>query len=318
MTIEVVQTRETLKATPVFRHILVAVDFSDSSRRALSCAVPLLTSGNEEISAVHVLKADWRYELLDSPPEIGLEETDGWKRLHAMVDEWGRQKNLEVVLLQHGPVARALLSFAAKIDADLIVLGTRGRGGFQKLAVGSVAEEVLRLAPCPVLTIGPRTCAPETRAAGLQTILFATDFGSGSAKALPLVLKLAALRRSKLILLHTIPPMPASSPNLSAYAPGTMASDELQKWEKTMRNQSLQQLRRWIPQDTALQQEPEYIVGVDFLPEGILTAAAERKADLIVMGANQRGSPRIAAHVPWTAVHEILHDAPCPVLTIAG
>lgn len=317
MIVQEPQTRETLKAAPVFQRILVAVDFSDSSRRALCCALPHLASGNEKISAVHVLKADWRYEVLDSPPELDLEETDAWQRLHSMVEELAPQKNLEAVLLQHGPVAQALLSFAAKAEADLIVLGTRGLGGFQKLALGSVAEEILRRASCPVLTVGPRICPPESARAGLRTILFATDFGSGSAKAFPLVLKLAAVHESRLIVVHTTPPIPATSTNLSAYVPGTIAADELQEWEGTSCKRSLQQVKLWLPK-TGLQREPEYIVGVDFLPEGILAAASERRADLIVMGANQRGSARIAAHVPWTAVHEVLHDAPCPVLTVAG
>lgn len=318
MVVQELQAREGLKSTPVFQRILVAVDFSDASRRALRCALPLLASGMEQISAVHVLKADWRYEVLDSPPELGLEETDAWQRLHSMIDEIGRGKNLNAVLLQQGPVAQALLSCAEKTDADLIVLGTRGLGGFQKLALGSVAEEVVRRARCPVLTVGPCNCAPAAEGAGLHTILFATDFGNGSAKALPLVMKLSAAHQAKLIVMHTSPPMPVTSPNLSAYAPGTIASDELQEWEGTSRKRSLQQLKQWMPQNTGLQQGPEYIAGIDFLPEGILTAASERKAGLIVMGANQRGSARIAAHVPWTAVHEVLHDAPCPVLTVAG
>lgn len=318
MIVQESQTQEMLKVAPVFQRILVAVDFSDSSRRALCCALPLLTIGREQISAVHVLKADWRYEVLDSPPELGLEETDAWQRLHSAVDEIRRGKNLETILLQHGPVAQALLSFATKTETDLIILGTRGVGGFQKLTLGSVAEEVLRRAPCPVLTVGPRNCSPNNAATGLHTILFATDFGNGSAKALPLVLKLVAVHQAKLIVLHTTPPMPAASTSLSAYAPGTIASDEVHEWEAASCRRSLQQLKQWIPQDTDLQHEPEYVVGVDFLPEGILTAATERKADLIVMGANKQGSARIAAHVPWTAVHQVLHGAPCPVLTVAG
>jgi len=311
------ETRETLRTAPAFRRILIAVDFSDCSRRALRCAIPLTAGGAEHIFAVHVLKADWRYEVLDSPPELGLEEMDAWRRLHSMTDELGPQKNLETVLLQHGPVAQALLSFAGRTDTDLIILGTRGRGGVQKLALGSVAEELLRRAPCPVLTLGPRGVVPKG-VPEVHTILFATDFGRGSAKALPLVLKLVALHGAKLILLHTTPPMPATSTNLSAYAPGTIAADELCQWEVASRMRSLQRLKQWMPQNTGLQQEPEYIVGTNFLTEGILTAAAERKADLIVMGANQQGSARLAAHSPWTAVHEVLHDAPCPVLTVAG
>jgi nucleotide-binding universal stress UspA family protein len=169
------------------------------------------------------------------------------------------------------------------------------------------------------MTIGPKAdlSAPSTTAE-LRTILFATDFGKGSTKALPLVLELARQHHSKLILLHMISPMPVTSTNLSTYVPATVAADELQEWLASSRSRSVQQLKEWMPRDTGLTQEPEYIVGTDFSPEGILTAAANIKADLIVMGANHKGSARIAAHVPWTTVHEVVRNAPCPVLTVAG
>src|ERR1022692_3565341 len=81
---------------------------------------------------------------------------------------------------------------------------------------------------------------------------------------------------------------------------------------------SLQQLRACLPAETGLQQDPDYVVGTDFLAEGILTASAKFKVDLIVMGANQSASARMAAHNPWAAVHEVVRNAPCPVLTVAG
>jgi nucleotide-binding universal stress UspA family protein len=64
--------------------------------------------------------------------------------------------------------------------------------------------------------------------------------------------------------------------------------------------------------------EPDCIVDMDLLTEGILSAARQFKADLIVMGANQSRSVRLASHLPWSTVHEVIHDAPCPVLTVAG
>jgi hypothetical protein len=73
-----------------------------------------------------------------------------------------------------------------------------------------------------------------------------------------------------------------------------------------------------LPAETGLQQDPDYVVGTDFLAEGILTASSKFKVDLIVMGANQSASARMAAHNPWAAVHEVVRYAPCPVLTLAG
>src|SRR6478609_7097007 len=56
-----------------FHHILVATDFSKCSERALTQAVALAEENEAEVSLVHVLTSDWRYEMLENPPELGLE-----------------------------------------------------------------------------------------------------------------------------------------------------------------------------------------------------------------------------------------------------
>jgi nucleotide-binding universal stress UspA family protein len=112
--------------------------------------------------------------------------------------------------------------------------------------------------------------------------------------------------------------MPATSASLSAYAPAGAAADEVREWEESSRKRSVKQLRDCLPEETGLEQEVEFVVGTDFLPEGILIASAKFKVDLIVMGANRTASAKAAAHIPWSAVHEVVRDAPCPVLTVAG
>jgi nucleotide-binding universal stress UspA family protein len=204
------------------------------------------------------------------------------------------------------------------LKADLLVLGTHGRGGFSKFAIGSIAEELLRIAPFPVMTVGPKADMQTQNAPCTHAILFATDFGPGSKRALPFVLRLTKAQNAKLILLHMIPLMPTASASLSAYAPASTAADDFDQWSGTVRTRALQQLREYLPANSGLEQEPEYLVGTDFLAEGILTAAGKFHVDLIMMGANRTASPKTAAHVPWTAVHEVLVQAPCPVMTFAG
>ena len=96
--------------------------------------------------------------------------------------------------------------FIEEKSIDLIVLGTHGRRGLKKLVLGSVAEQVFRRAPCPVLTVGPHTAQRGNAQASIATILFATDFSSGSHHALPYALSLARANHSHLILLHAVPP----------------------------------------------------------------------------------------------------------------
>lgn len=319
MTVAGLNTPLTSKTSAAFRHILVATDFSEASRRALCDALVLAKENSAQLSLIHVLQPDRQYGALENPPELDLERIAAEKQIKALVDELGPELKVDTTLVKHGPVAEQVAAVIEEQAIDILVIGTRGRGGLQKLALGSVAEELLRVAPCPVMTIGPKAdIATVTNGPGFHRILFATDFGKGSAKALPLALALARAQQAKLILLHMIPPMPATSASLSAYAPAVAAADELGQWEESSRKRYLKQLRECLPAETGLEQEPEYVVGTDFLAEGILTAAAKFKVDLIVMGANRTASAKAAAHIPWAAVHEVVRNAPCLVLTVAG
>ena len=298
----------------MFYHILVATDYSEVSRCALAAGLSLAAANDAHLSAIHVAHSDWRYEMLESPPQIEMEGNDEQARLRAFIHESHPERTVNAVLVKSGSVARAVTTAITDIGADLLVIGTRGRGGLTKVAMGSVAEELLRTASCPVMTIGPKAKI----ATSFHAILFATDFGRGSTKAIPLAVGLAKLHRAKLILLHMLAPVPMASASLSAFAPAANSGDEVQEWEQSSRKRGLRELRDCILPDSGLEQEPEFIVGTDFLPEGILMAAEKYKADLIVMGANHLGSGRFAAHNPWTAVHEVVRDARCPVVTVAG
>lgn len=319
MTLGELKVQELSQGTAVFQNIVVAVDFSVASRRALSTAHLLANENGAHLTVVHVLQNDWRYEMVASPPEIDLELIDGEQQLKHWISELPSATKIDSMLVKNGPIAPAILSAAGELKADLLVVGTHGRGGFSKFAIGSVSEELLRIAPFPIMTVGPKAKrqVPENDVC-TRGLLFATDFGPGSKRALPLVLKLIKAQNAKLILLHMIPPMPTASASLSAYAPASTAADEFDQWSGTVRTRALQKLREYLPADFGLEHEPEYLVGTDFLAEGILTAAGQFHVDLIVMGANRTASPKMAAHVPWTAVHEVLVQAPCPVMTLAG
>ncbi len=314
-----VAEEKSTKTSATFQHILVATDFSEASRRALCDALALAAENHAQVSVVHVLQHDRQYAALENPPELDLERMDAELQIKKLVKELGPGQNVATTLVANGPVAEAVARVIEAGAVDLLVIGTRGRGGLQKLALGSVAEELLRTASCPVMTIGPKAdIAATTNGPGFHTILFATDFGKGSTKALPIALALARQQHAKLILMHTIPPMPATAGNMSAYAPAAAAADEVEEWEGTARKRALKELRDCLPTETGLEQPPQFIVGTDFLGDGILTTVRQYKVDLIVMGANHAASPKIAAHIPWSAVHEVVCDATCPVLTVAG
>ena len=80
---------------------------------------------------------------------------------------------------------------AQQKEADLIVLGTNGRRGIGKFVLGSVAEEILRRAECPVLTVGPHSPSEAPHDAKFRKIVYATDFGDGSPAAAAYAVALA-------------------------------------------------------------------------------------------------------------------------------
>jgi len=202
-----------------------------------------------------------------------------------------------------------LTEFVHNHAADLVVVGTSSRAGLGKVLLGSIAEEIIRDAPCPVLTVGPAALpAPQIR-----KVLFATDFGPASEHALPYAMDFANRQGGELTLLHLVSPMPVEYVG-PAWYPGT----DVVEREEAGKRKALQQLRNLLPSDSGLKCKAEHLVEFHFAPEGILNAARAREVDLIVMGVKRSGTnaSRLASHMPWAIAYEVVCQAACPVLTI--
>jgi nucleotide-binding universal stress UspA family protein len=303
-----------------FKQVLVATDFSNASQQALAFAIAIAGRYRSVLSVVHAIPPEPRESipLEPLPRELNRRRLEAEQQMKHL-GEKARMNHLEHrLVLEQGPVWDVLASVIQRENVDLLVLGTHGRGGLKKLAFGSVAEEVLRRAPCPVLTIGPHVSSAGSDTIGFKRILFPTDFGPASTKAFPYALSLAEDYQAKLVLLHMVPPMSIADLGPAAYGPSAYAADEYAKWQMVTRDESKRKLWELFPSGTKLAEKPECVAGTNFLPEGILDAASVHRIDLIVMGANRTPSPRVAAHIPWAVAHEIICHAKCPVLTIAG
>lgn len=136
-----------VKAEPI-RRILVPIDFSEGSEIAFQQAERLAVSTGATIVVLHA------FELPD-PWGVGgrIEEVDE-KTKAKLRDIRSRVQGVNVECLAHGgPAGNVICWEAQENDIDLIVMGTHGRSGLSHLAMGSVAEYVMRHAPCPVLTV---------------------------------------------------------------------------------------------------------------------------------------------------------------------
>ena len=140
------------------KRILVPSDFSETSENALGYAKAFAEKFGAALHVLHILDDPFAYALpLDAvvPPPGFYEELQkaAHKRLDQVLSQPERaQYNAEVVLKPGLPFAE-ILAYAKEHQIDLIVMGTHGRGPIAHVLLGSVAERVVRRAPCPVLTV---------------------------------------------------------------------------------------------------------------------------------------------------------------------
>jgi nucleotide-binding universal stress UspA family protein len=138
------------------QNILVPVDFSDCSRRAAEYAISLAKDVGATVTLEHVYSLPFTAypEGFARPPEtltrLGEQARESLERWKDGLKEPGVIKR---TICEVGAPAQTIVDRAATDHFDLVVMGTHGRTGLTHLLVGSVAERVVRLAPCPVLTV---------------------------------------------------------------------------------------------------------------------------------------------------------------------
>jgi nucleotide-binding universal stress UspA family protein len=302
-----------LKKSVTFKNILLATDFSEVSRKAVPYAAAIASRYGSKIYLVHVIPPKPRtpIPIEPLPAELDFGRLDAERDMKAFLRGDSLGDIPHEVLLEQGAIWDVLSESITRDEIDLLVLGTHGRGGLKKVILGSVAEELFRLASCPVLTVGPAVPAEPAGAKDFCRILFATDFGPASLNALPYAISLATESKARLILLHVVMPVPVVDVGPYWY-PGT----DLVEQQKTARARYIERLKKLIPPEVNLPSDPEFLVDFDFAPDAIVKIAADSQADLIVMGVNQSAWARASAHLPWATAHEVVCHAKCPVLTV--
>ena len=143
----------------MFTRILVPTDFSATSDTALEYARGLTERFGAALHLVHVLEEPLvatlgnALELPEAPEYRTAVVVDAQTRLAHRAYPRASAQPLATTKVIPGTAASAIVNYAAEHAVDLIVMGTHGRTGMAHLMVGSVAEQVVRSAPCPVLTV---------------------------------------------------------------------------------------------------------------------------------------------------------------------
>jgi len=279
-------------------NILLATDFSPEAENAFHCTVAIAKRYDSTIFLTHVLPPEGSMGVGESWAALSDAVRSGAEKSMARLGHTGELGSIaHEIIIKSGITWEVISRTLDEKNVDLLVMGTHGDKAVKKLFLGSTAETASRHATCPVLTVGPHV--ELTSGERFHHILYASDFSSGSLRALNYAVALAADDRAELTLQHVIESKPASEAEMLA-------------WKR----EDGDRLRRMVPPGMDLAYQPEVEVEIGIPEVEIVRLADTRKADLIVMGSHIGGA--VATHVPWTTLHHVLRNAHCPVLTVRG
>ena len=290
------------------RRILCPLDFSDASRHALDHAVMLAGWYRSSITALHVrhgaiqIEPPILFAELDTSMAMSLEEAEA--RLH----QWlmpARAVGLtcEVMAVDGDNAAARIVETATSIHADLLVMGTHGRGGFERLLLGSVTEKVVRSALCPVLTVPPPVVS--TSSLPFKRLLCGVDFSEPSLAALRFALSIAKESDASVTLVHSLE-HPVENEALAMFDMDAFRDAVRQDTTVKLEGLLTDEDRTWChPRIRLLEGKPF---------EKLLDVAAEEGTDLIVLGVHGRNALNVL--VFGSTTNQVIRRATCPVLTL--
>jgi len=294
--------------TPVkVKNILYLTDFSKASEAALPFAITCGRGYGAKVHALHILMpAPYVYTTpVLTAAAIEAEEENAQAQMQLVESQLAGLQH-ETVVARGFEVWPAVQQAIQDDDVDLIVLGTHGRTGAEKLLLGSVAEEIFRRSPVPVLTIGPGVRSSAHNGARFHRVLFATDFTPESLAGAPYAVSLAQQNESHLLLVTVM------------RKPEKIEESENRIFELSVA-EAIHRLYEIIPEDAELDFPPQVSVEYGEPAERIVEVAKQRGADLIVLGVRDAaGRLGAATHLERATAHKVVAHAACPVLTVRG
>jgi len=288
------------------RRILLPCDFSEFSRRALDHALTLARWYKAEITAINILPPV--LTSADSLPHPVHEPTLQEQLLAELRQflEPAASAGIPVrTAILEGDAVGQILEQARYLPADLVIMGTHGRGGLRRWVLGSVTEKVLRTSPCPVLTIRP--AETPVLPAALNRVLCPVDFSESSMSALQQALSIVQHAAGHLTVLHVIEGYPEP---LDLVGFDLSIAELMRHLEQSAR----ERLRQAVPEEARRWCQPEEVVTTGKAWQKILQIAQEQGANLIVIGVHGRDPADLMFFGSTT--HHVVREAACPVLTI--
>ena len=298
-----------------FRNILFPTDFTPHARAALKYAAAFARSGGGRVVLFSVQSGKVPANLLTLPKRIFAEQDNHWllqvraEVRDLLADPLLAGLEVDPVIVVGDPaseIARAVRDY----EIDLVTVVTHGRKGLSRALWGSTAEEIIAEAPCPVLTIRPpqhdfvehRGSHSEIH---LNRILLATNFRPSSIAATQVATQLAQRTQAEL---HAAYVIGDYIEQISVMFPEGGLS-------------ALSRVRSYVQEKMSQLARDDGPRAITHIAEGrpyaeIVRLAAEKDADLLVIGTNVHASLFGGAPVLGSEIERVVRNAPCPVLCV--
>ena len=296
------------------KSVLVAIDFTEASSKPLRHAISIARHFHSRFYMAHVVSSIGftiaGADALELASNAALRDVANLERkLVEHGDLTGLQHEF---IIRQGEIWEELKATLHERQAELLVIGTHGRQGIERLVLGSTAEQIFREADGLVLTVGPYSKPDAPLEIGAtRSFLFPTDFSEASFQALPRAISFANHFGARLVLLHVAPVMPIPEGFSWSTAP-----DGVTGMREEARQKALKRLGEFVAESAPLSVKPELMVEFGKHGEQILRVAHALKADLIVLGLDHSKHGRLATHLPTTTTYKVVSEAHCSVLTI--
>jgi len=283
------------------KNILCPLDFFPASLRSFDYALNLAANYDAVLHVLHVISpvVPTAYDLPFSVTEYtGALQVASKKELQKLA---ARAEKANVQFRSATPIGsidNEIRKAITRTAAELVVVGTHGRRGFERWILGSEADRLLRSCPVPLLTIravrGTRT-AP----GAIRRILATTDFSAGTSDALDFAFSIAQQNQARLTLLHVVDQIAVESPSKLALPTVDAARRQLEKLVPP-------EVKSWCEVTTRVD------VGVPY--SVILDALKSDRSDLLVM--NVHGKSLLDRALLGSTAERVVRGAVCPVLLI--
>lgn len=295
--------------------VICPLDFSVVSRSAVDYALALARQCGASVTALHVeLPPSVGYGSMPPPGATLLagahtHPPGSGRELLAAATASAVGSGLKVEhVVEQGNVVERILSHVTSPATDLLVLGTHGTGGFERLVLGSVTEKIIRKASCPVVTVSPEATDSPRPWKGFHHLLCAIDFSDASLRALEYALTLADDPACELTLLHVLEP-PTYGLTLKQMASYAESDPRIIL-------QAEARLEALLPDTVDSTCAPRAEVRAGRVHERILDVSRECGAEAIVMGVHGRGRGLVERLFLGSVANQVVREARCPVLCV--